>query len=318
MIDFAPMRRMGLLAAAGCVAMMPALAILGSSPSWAAPNCVWQPNFKTAEGRHWYYRTDPATKRKCWYVKGRENLGQAAAKEPAIKPVPMPRPRESLQTVWNQLFVSSPLYDPPTRYTDADRPIAAAPATVQEDTTGDQTGSSDRRDSPPISAAYVVQEPPTEPGDERRMIAIIAVGVLLIALAAAAGVKQWRAGRVSGDRRAEYLALLSRALTTVSPEDRDARRDIYQCARRVLVEQLRAVDPPVGEVVITAELAALDGAIAQIELHGMRRHKRAPLSPREPAERAFTPRFGSGGTRPHARRRLGEIATWALRASRPA
>ena len=79
-----------------------------------------------------------------------------------------------------------------------------------------------------------------------------------------------------------------------------------------------SVDPPVGEVVITAELAALDGAIAEMELRGMHRHKRLPLSPREPAEQAFTPRFGSGGTRPHARRRLGEIATWALRASRPA
>src|SRR4029453_2512657 len=167
MIEFAPMRPMRLLAAAGCATMITALAVLGSSPSWAAPNCVWQPNFKTAEGRHWYYRTDPATKRKCWYVKGRENLGQSVTKEPAIKPVPMPRPRESLQNVWNQLFVSSPLYDPPTRYTDADRPIEAAPATVQEDTTADQTGSSDRRDAPPISDAYVVQRPPPEPGDQR-------------------------------------------------------------------------------------------------------------------------------------------------------
>jgi hypothetical protein len=321
LIDPAPMHRMRMLGAVliSVAAVMIALAALWSSPTGAAPTCLTQPNLKAADGRHWYYRTDQATKRKCWFVKPRsESLGQAAAKEPpAAKPNP-PTPKQvPVQAIWDGLFPSTPLYEPPARYTDTDRPIDSVPVPIQDRNTADATGTSDRGEPPPTSAAFTAGEPPA-PAIERQNLALIAVALLLIALAVGAGVKHWGAGRVAGDRRADYTAVLSRAIANADPDDREARRNIYDCARRVLVSQLRAADPPVGESIITAEQAALDAAITQIELQSTQRDKQWASSLREPADRAFTPRFGSGGTRPSTRRRLGDMATWALRASRPA
>jgi hypothetical protein len=309
LIDFASMRHMRTLATVltGPTVTMIALATLWTSPTDAAPNCLAQPNLKAADGRHWYYRTDPATHRKCWYIRPKgESVDQAGAREqPAARPIPTPSPRPA-QAIWDRMFPLPPPNEAASRVTDTDRPID----------TGDHAGTSDRRELPPIAAAFTADETPTAPAVERKNhLALIAVALLLIALAAGAGVKHWRAGRVSGDRRADYLAVLSRAIANGDADDREGRRAIYACARRVLGDRLRAADPPVGEAVVAAEQAALDAAIAQIESQNAYRQKSGPPPLREQADRAFAPRFGSGGKRPSARRRLGEIATWALRAS---
>jgi hypothetical protein len=324
LIDFAPVRHVRTLATSvaavltAFAAAVIALAVSWSTATVAAPNCLTQPNLKAADGRHWYYRTDRANNRKCWYVKPRnESVGQAATKErPAAKPSlqPPPKQHESLNTIWNRLFPDLPPTEPAPEVKDAQayHPVAAAQAPTHDRNTDDHAGASDL---PPISAAFTEVEPPAARAVEWLTFALIAGAILLVALAAGAAWKYWHgllagyawiAGRVAADRRADYLTVLSRAIAKTDADDRDSRREIYACARHVLVDKLRAADPPLGEARMMAEEAALDAAIAQIEA------QRTPKSwPR-------TPRFGSGGTRSSARRRLTEIATWPLRAGRPA
>ena len=64
---------------------------------------------------------------------------------------------------------------------------------------------------------------------------------------------------------ADYFALLSRAVASLDPNTREAREALYNRARSVLVEQLRAADPPLSHAQIEAESAALQTAIRQIE-----------------------------------------------------
>src|SRR5215467_15167693 len=54
--------------------------ILATAPAQAAADCVPAPGLQAAQGSHWYYRTDRATGRKCWYVssEGRKGHGQVA------------------------------------------------------------------------------------------------------------------------------------------------------------------------------------------------------------------------------------------------
>ena len=42
--------------------------ITGSSARSATDDCLAEPNGPTPQGQHWYYRTDPESKRQCWYL----------------------------------------------------------------------------------------------------------------------------------------------------------------------------------------------------------------------------------------------------------
>jgi hypothetical protein len=57
-----------------------ALIILAVGPAPAAADCTAAPGAQAPQGSHWYYRTDRATGRKCWYVsqEGRKGHGQLA------------------------------------------------------------------------------------------------------------------------------------------------------------------------------------------------------------------------------------------------
>ena len=65
---------------------------------------------------------------------------------------------------------------------------------------------------------------------------------------------------------ADYYPLLAKALaglpSTTTP---DARRAIYDRARKALIGQLRSLKPPLSEDVIAREEAALDAAVARLE-----------------------------------------------------
>jgi hypothetical protein len=45
-----------------------ALLLLGNGALCAAEDCLSKPRPGEARGGHWYYQTNPATHRKCWYV----------------------------------------------------------------------------------------------------------------------------------------------------------------------------------------------------------------------------------------------------------
>jgi hypothetical protein len=64
---------------------------------------------------------------------------------------------------------------------------------------------------------------------------------------------------------ADYYTLLARKIGPPSQSTREARQAVYELARKALVNQLRAIQPPVAEDVIQGERRALDEAIARLE-----------------------------------------------------
>ncbi len=64
---------------------------------------------------------------------------------------------------------------------------------------------------------------------------------------------------------ADYYPLLAKAVGGLQQSTPDARRAIYERARKALIGQLRAMNPPVPEPDIQRENQALDDAIARIE-----------------------------------------------------
>ena len=64
---------------------------------------------------------------------------------------------------------------------------------------------------------------------------------------------------------ADYYPLLSRAVGALSDSSADARRSIYDRARKALVGQLQAIQPPIAEADIARETDSLDEAVARIE-----------------------------------------------------
>ncbi len=64
---------------------------------------------------------------------------------------------------------------------------------------------------------------------------------------------------------ADYYPLLSRAVGALSDSSAETRRAIYERARKALIGQLQAIQPPIAEADIARETDALDEAIARIE-----------------------------------------------------
>jgi lipoprotein-anchoring transpeptidase ErfK/SrfK len=75
----------------------------------------------------------------------------------------------------------------------------------------------------------------------------------------------------------DYYSLLRRTVTAPDAGDMQWRRGIYERARRMLVQQLRARQPPASQAEIAAEQAGLNKAIARIEAE-MARSERGDIT----------------------------------------
>src|SRR5712675_195971 len=109
----------------------------------------------------------------------------------------------------------------------------------------------------------------------------------------------------------DYQPLLARAIGALERNTGEARRAIYDRARQALLNQLRAVNPPLADPDITRERLALEDAIRKIETQAAQANPEAtraprppsaaprvpaPAAPREPAAAAAQPR--APATRP--------------------
>lgn len=65
---------------------------------------------------------------------------------------------------------------------------------------------------------------------------------------------------------ADYYPLLAKAVASLPNSTPEARRSIYERARKALYGQLRSLDPPVPEAVIEREARGLEEAVARIEV----------------------------------------------------
>ncbi len=64
---------------------------------------------------------------------------------------------------------------------------------------------------------------------------------------------------------ANYYSVVADAVCRLRSNNDQARRRIYERARRALQEKLRALDPPVSETVLANEQVSLDTAICRVE-----------------------------------------------------
>ena len=64
---------------------------------------------------------------------------------------------------------------------------------------------------------------------------------------------------------ADYYPLIARAVEGLSQQNPEARRAVYERARRALTTQLRSLNPPLSETEIQHETVALDDAIHRLE-----------------------------------------------------
>ena len=64
---------------------------------------------------------------------------------------------------------------------------------------------------------------------------------------------------------ADYYPLLAKAVAGLPDSTEEARRAIYERARKALLAQLRKIEPPIGESDIARENGALDESIARLE-----------------------------------------------------
>ncbi len=64
---------------------------------------------------------------------------------------------------------------------------------------------------------------------------------------------------------ADYYPLLAKAVAGLAQSNADTRRGVYDRARKALLGQLRAIEPPIAESDIARESNALDEAVARLE-----------------------------------------------------
>ena len=87
----------------------------------------------------------------------------------------------------------------------------------------------------------------------------------------------------------DYQPLLARAIGNLERNSGEARRAIYDRARQALLNQLRAVNPPLSDPQITRERLALEDAIRKVETEAAQanpetaRASRPAAAPRPPA-----------------------------------
>src|SRR6185312_14844739 len=75
---------------------------------------------------------------------------------------------------------------------------------------------------------------------------------------------------------ADYYPVLARAVAGLDPTSSESRREIYERARKALVQQLRSLDPPLSESEITRERLSLEDAVRRVEAEVRPRHAVAP------------------------------------------
>jgi hypothetical protein len=101
------------------VAFLVALAVVvpAASPTHAAMDCAAAPSAQAPQGSHWYYRTDHATGRKCWYLnsEGRKGRGQVA-QEQSTRAQPTEESLATSETVGDR-FASPTQTEPSTTLT---------------------------------------------------------------------------------------------------------------------------------------------------------------------------------------------------------
>jgi hypothetical protein len=93
---------------------------------------------------------------------------------------------------------------------------------------------------------------------------------------------------------ADYQPLIAKAVSGLEKNTGEARRVLYERARKALVGQLRNMTPPLTESEITRERLALEEAIRKVEADAARRMRLEPSQEGAPATPAESPPSSEG------------------------
>ena len=77
----------------------------------------------------------------------------------------------------------------------------------------------------------------------------------------------------------DYFPVLDRAVAALNPNTKEARRALYDRARRALVDGLRAGDPTLSETDLKTQSVALEAAIRRVEGEALRRAAQPSFDP---------------------------------------
>ena len=104
---------------------------------------------------------------------------------------------------------------------------------------------------------------------------------------------------------ADYQPLIAKAVAGLDKNTGEARRVLYERARKALVGQLRNMTPPLTESEITRERLALEEAIRKVEADAARRMRTDPL----PEEGAAAPAEAADAAEVREEAAPAEVAT---------
>src|SRR5947208_23136 len=99
----------------------------------------------------------------------------------------------------------------------------------------------------------------------------------------------------------EYFALLSEAVSQIDPESYQARGAVYDRIRSVVLNTLRAADPPLSEIDIAREMRHFKDALRTIEFRDGATG-RALTAKRQAARSAWQPTAPDQGEAPPRQR----------------
>jgi hypothetical protein len=116
---------------------------------------------------------------------------------------------------------------------------------------------------------------------------------------------------------AEYHALIAEAVGSLDQNTGEARRAVYERARKAQVTQLRAIRPPLSESVIAKERLALESAIREVEADATRKSETKPREPRPEIAPAQPPAVPMHSKRSE-QDRLGLVSFLGSETSQPA
>jgi hypothetical protein len=209
-----PNRNDALYATALCA--MLAIAVLPNNLARAAGDCLAAPDSQPPQGSHWYYRSDRAKQRHCWYLapEGQRVSHARPEAQPAARPVasapaqpsfPAPRPEtaaDPTQTLLQGITYGSPREATPSVAQGPDQQAAAA---------------ADREPSETSTVQYIdTQDDVAQPSEVANGAMTMPMRVLLavVSAVAIAGILQYAILRAVVVRRRQLS--LERARTTLS------------------------------------------------------------------------------------------------------
>jgi hypothetical protein len=197
----------------------------------AGEECIAKPNAPAPQGQHWYYRTDRASNRQCWYLRPEDASVQKRATEatkqalseplrltaaPAPAPARTQRPTAATAVTPVEPDISAPATPPPWPEAVKSLDVPASFEAAPKSTLAEWPQSADVIDRAPVpmsnpreepqSSANARRSPAAAParaaGEADHMLALVTIALVALAIAGPVyHVATWRRWRRAGGQQ---------------------------------------------------------------------------------------------------------------------